>query len=695
MNDAAVRKLAHQAGIEVNWANYAGEQRSVSPDVLRRVLSALDLPCTTKDDVAESRRRLSPSAGLQAIPSLLTANAGQTIRLSGAGTKPLTGRVLLEDGAVQDVAAQSGSAGLEISAIAQPGYHRLLIGDREIVLAVAPARATTIADLAPNTRPWGLAAQVYGLRRKGDGGIGDAAGVARLAREAADRGADALALSPVHALFHADPNHYSPYSPSSRLFLNPLYAAPELVFGTRCINETKAALQLDEVYARLERSDLVDWPAGSAAKYQVLRAVFEWFMTNTSANEKLHADFARFRADGSALLAGHACFEALHAENLRLNPGAHDWHNWPIDLRAPDSPAVAAFAQTHQHEIVYHMFLQWVTDCSFTAAQARARDAGMRIGLIADLAVGMDPAGSHAWSQPNDILRDLMIGAPPDLFSPNGQNWGITTFSPRALSTTGFAPFLATVRAALRNAGGVRIDHIIGLQRLWLVPRGATAAEGAYFNYPLADLLRLLALESYRHKAVVIGEDLGTVPEGFRDKLNQHGIYGMRVLWFERGATRFAAPARWDRTAIAMTSTHDLPTLAGWWRGDDIDVRATHGLLGAEHDAAALHAERAKDRAAIWQAFQAAGAAKGPPPGTDEPQAFVCAAIRFVASTPAALCLLPLEDVLGLTEQPNLPGTIDQHPNWRRRTRRLVGRLLNNIGVIGDLGDRADHEQLR
>ena len=329
MNDAAVRKLAHQAGIEVNWANYAGEQRSVSPDVLRRVLSALDLPCTTKDDVAESRRRLSPSAGLQAIPSLLTANAGQTILLSGAGTKPLTGRVLLEDGAVQDVAAQSGSAGLEISAIAQPGYHRLLIGDREIVLAVAPARATTIADLAPNTRPWGLAAQVYGLRRKGDGGIGDAAGVARLAREAADRGADALALSPVHALFHADPNHYSPYSPSSRLFLNPLYAAPELVFGTRCINETMAALQLDEVYARLERSDLVDWPAGSAAKYRVLRAVFEWFMTNTSANEKLHADFAQFRADGSALLAGHACFEALHAENLRLNPGAHDWHNWP------------------------------------------------------------------------------------------------------------------------------------------------------------------------------------------------------------------------------------------------------------------------------------------------------------------------------------------------------------------------------
>ena len=229
MNDAAVRNLAHQAGIQVNWENYAGEQRSIAPDVLRRVLSALKLPCATKDDVAESRRRLEPPAGLEGLPSLLTATAGQTIPLSGAGTKPLTGRVLLEDGAVTNVAAQLSGARLEIPAITQPGYHRLLIGDREIVLAVAPARATTIGDLAPNSRPWGLAAQVYGLRRRGDGGIGDAAGVARLAKEAADQGADALALSPVHALFQADPHHYGPYSPSSRLFLNPLYAAPESV----------------------------------------------------------------------------------------------------------------------------------------------------------------------------------------------------------------------------------------------------------------------------------------------------------------------------------------------------------------------------------------------------------------------------------------------------------------------------------
>ena len=321
--------------------------------------------------------------------------------------------------------------------------------------------------------------------------------------------------------------------------------------------------------------------------------------------------------------------------------------------------------------------------CSSAGQGARCRHANW---IDLDLAVGMDPAGSHAWSQPNDILRDLVIGAPPDLFSPNGQNWGITSFSPRALMTTGFAPFLATVRTALRNAGGVHVDHIIGLQRLWLVPRGAAAADGAYFNYPLTDLLRLLALESHRHKAVVIGEDLGTVPAGFRDKLKQHGIHGMRVLWFERSSIRFAAPDDGSVTGVAMTSTHDLPTLAGWWRGDDINVRAAHGLLGVGYDVEALHAERAKDRAALWRAFQAAGIVTGLRPSADETQTFVGAAIRFVASTPAALFLLPLEDALGLNEQPNLPGTINQHPNWRRRTHRSVDRLLNNASVIGGLG---------
>ncbi len=256
----------------------------------------------------------------------------------------------------------------------------------------------------------------------------------------------------------------------------------------------------------------------------------------------------------------------------------------------------------------------------------------------------------------------------------SGQQWGITSFSPVALRAGGFAPFLATLRAALRTAGGVRIDHAMGLQRLWLVPDGASPADGAYLNYPLTDMLRLLALESERHRAVVVGEDLGTVPAGFRPALDGHGVYGMRVLWFERDrdGKGFAPPAAWDARAMAMTSTHDLPTLAGWWLGADIALRAAHGVLGRDRNR--VEAERDADRAALWRALTRSGAGKGGLP--EQPEAFVDAALRHVAAADCALCLLPLEDVLGEIEQPNLPGTIDEHPNWRRRAPEPVLRLL-------------------
>jgi 4-alpha-glucanotransferase len=231
------------------------------------------------------------------------------------------------------------------------------------------------------------------------------------------------------------------------------------------------------------------------------------------------------------------------------------------------------------------------------------------------------------------------------------------------------------VRAALRNAGGVRIDHAMGLQRLWVVPDGVSPADGAYLKYPLTEMLRLLALESHRHRAVVVGEDLGTVPEGFRPAFDQHGIHGMRVLWFERDEEGFTAPARWDRGAMAMTSTHDLPTLAGWWQGADIALRAGHGVLGPDQNRADLEAERDTDRAALWQAITRSGAGAGPQP--DQVDRFVDAALRHVASAACALCLLPLEDVLGQVEQPNLPGTIDEHPNWRRRMPQPAADLLD------------------
>jgi len=306
----------------------------------------------------------------------------------------------------------------------------------------------------------------------------------------------------------------------------------------------------------------------------------------------------------------------------------------------------------------------------------------MRIGLIGDLAIGMDPGGSHAWSRQSDILLGLTIGAPPDLLNPMGQDWGLTGFSPRALEDHGFAPFIATLRAGMRHVGGIRVDHAMGLSRLWLVPEGESAANGAYLNYPVTDLLRLLALESVRHNVVVIGEDLGTVPEGFHDMLEQGGVHGMRVLWFERDAQQsFLPPRGWGNSAVAMTSTHDLPTVAGWWKGSDIDVRDQHGRLGDGISAETIKAERDMDRPRLWNAFVREHVSEGPVPSPEETGMVVDAAVRFVAKTEVPLSLIPLEDLMGQEEQPNLPGTVTEHPNWRRRLPFSADSILDEASV--------------
>jgi 4-alpha-glucanotransferase len=276
------------------------------------------------------------------------------------------------------------------------------------------------------------------------------------------------------------------------------------------------------------------------------------------------------------------------------------------------------------------------------------------------------------------------------LFNTNGQNWGITTFSPRALSAGGFAPFIATLRACMRHAGGVRVDHAMGFMRLWVIPQGAKASEGAYLAYPLDDLLRLTALESQRHRAIVIGEDLGTVPAGFRDRLVAAGISGMCVLGFESEKDGFAPPRTWSVEAAAMTSTHDLPTVAGWWSGRDIEVRAQCGFI---KDLEKDQKTRDQDRQSLWKAFRAANGSDGDLPTLDEGAKVTEAAVRFIARTPSRLALLPLEDALALDDQPNLPATIGEQPNWRRRYKGEAEKLLDPPNVHSRLEPLAGRKQ--
>jgi 4-alpha-glucanotransferase len=676
MNDAAVRELAGKAGIAVAWRDFANGRHQVSIAALRRILAALNLPCETADELADSRCRLDAMARRP----LITANVGEPIELPVARTVPSRLRLTCEDGAVVELRPDFGPRGPRLRGIDTPGYHRLELGDGCTTLAVAPSRCHTVAEMASGGRVWGLAAQAYGLRSAGDFGIGDMAGIVALAEQAAALKADVLALSPMHAGFAADPSHFSPYSPSTRLFYNPLYADPRVLFGEARVAKATADAGVAAGAAELEQRDLIDWPRSARAKMSIFRRLFEDFpsadamSTAPTAPAALAADFSQFRATGGTLLENHARFEALHAANISADPAAWSWTHWPARWRDPASEEVTRFAQQHSREVSFHCFLQWIADRSLAAAQRAAKESGMRIGLIADLAVGMSRAGSHAWTSQNDILMGLEIGAPPDLFNPAGQNWGLTAFSPRALSSGGFAPFIETLRACLRHAGGLRVDHAMGLLRLWVIPVGAKPTEGAYLAYPLDDLMRLTALESHRHRAIIIGEDLGTLPAGFRARLAQAGVYGMRVLWFERARGRFTPPQHWSAAAAAMTSTHDLPTVAGWWRGTDIEARAARGLAP---EAAQEKTARREDRRTLWRAFRRAKAAEGEAPPPTEPPRVIDAAVKFIAQAQSDIALLPLEDALGLEQQPNLPGTIDEHPNWRRRYAGPSGALLD------------------
>jgi 4-alpha-glucanotransferase len=448
----------------------------------------------------------------------------------------------------------------------------------------------------------------------------------------------------------ANPGLCSPYSPSHRLLLNPVYADPCGVLGIESGNDAG------------DTAALIDWPSALAGTYAALRAAH----ASVRSRPDVAAALESFRRERGRVLEHHARFELLQALQAASDPALADWRRWPPALQRPDSPETRRITAQHPEEVDFYIFAQWLAERSLAHGQEVCRRTGLRIGLIADLAVGTDPGGSHAWSHRDEMLDGLTVGAPPDLFNADGQDWGLTAFAARGLAGRGYGPWLDLLRATLRHTGGIRIDHILGLKRRWIIPAGAGAGEGVYLNYPFDDLLALAALEGHRHRAVVIGEDLGTVPEGFRDRLAAAGVLGIDVLMFSNDGDGYRPASAWSADAAAMTSTHDLPPLAAWWRGTDLDVQQSLGRLP---DPAAARRERDSQRSALWRVV---GDGEAPEPSAD----FVDAAIAHVARTPAALALVPLEDVLGLEQQPNLPGTLDEHPNWRRRMAADAASLL-------------------
>ncbi len=572
------------------------------------------------------------------------------------------------------------------------GYHRLAISatgagagaTAEIGLVIAPDSCHLPAALQPGARSWGLTAQLYGLRSERDWGIGDFSDLAALCREAGKLGAAAVGINPLHALFAAEPRHFSPYSPSSRVWLDYLYIDVTQVPG---FAEDPAAQALMPAEADLPArgAGLVDYAAVAALKRPVLEALFQRFRARERGGASpLGGAFRAFQQEGGEALAAFATFEALHEHFTRAG-GPFSWHAWPAEMRHPHSAAVAEFARAHAGRVEFFQFLQWQADHQLGAAAAAGRDSGLAIGLYRDLAVGVNPNGADAWADQNLVIPGMAIGAPPDVLSRAGQNWGLAPINPLALRRRGFAPVIAALRANMRHAGILRIDHVMSLQRLYWIPSGAPATAGAYVRYPLRDLLRLVALESRRQGCAVVGEDLGTVPEGFRETMQAACVLSYRVFVFERrGDGSFIPPGEYPPLAAASAATHDLATLKGFWLGLDIAWRHRLGLYPNASAEAVEAAERRRDRHLLLEALAREGllapdrfgaflSADGEPAYGPELGEAIHA---YLARSRSRLMLVQIEDITGEGEQANLPGTTEAHPNWRRRLPSPLEALL-------------------
>ena len=544
----------------------------------------------------------------------------------------------------------------------------------------AGSRCFEPPELAAGARRWGLAVQLYSLRSRANWGMGDFGDLAELASLAAREGADFIGLNPLHAGFSADPESCSPYSPSSRHVLNVLYIAVDAVPDLAACAEARARMAeaaFQEEIGRLRAADFVDHAGVARLKLEILRMLHRSFRSEELAKRTPRARaFEGFRAGRGAVLERHALFEALDAAMRRRHGAGGGWTAWPEEYRDPGSPAVKAFAEGAAEDIEFHAWLQWIAESQLAGVARVARGAGMAIGLYGDYAVGANPGGSETWSDQGAYCQGACIGAPPDRLALKGQDWGLAAPDPQAMAVDGCRRFRLLMQENMRHFGAVRIDHVMALYRLWWVPRGMAASEGGYVHYPAAALFEVVAEESRAAGCMIVGENLGVVPDEVDRAMADFNLYGYKVLFFERQADlRFTAAADWRRDALASVSTHDLPSLRAWWEGSDIGLRARLGMYPEGVDPGELVAGRQQDRELLIEAMAAAGVRPHWPVERFEP-AFAAAVHAFVASTSSALMAVQAEDLLGMTDPVNVPGTSSEYPNWRRKLSGDLAELL-------------------
>lgn len=706
-------ELCNRYGILPGYFDMWGKAYQTSATTQRALLSAMGVPANSDEDIAASlsafdrehwgrplppvvvvREAARPHRIAISLPESSEACAYRwclrhesgreewgeftPARLEQSGRAEVDGQVFVRRVLALDLAVE-------------PGYHHLVVTladdspGAETSFIVAPSCCYEPPAIEDGRRVWGMAAQLYAIRSERNWGVGDFGDLRAMIEFCAQAGAGMLLLNPVHALFPDAPTHASPYSPSSRTWFNTMYLDVEAIAEFGDCPEARARVEHASFRTRLNALravEQVDYHGVAELKSGVLECLYAHFRTHhlAAGTERARA-FRGFQAVHGDALRQHALFEALQAHFRAQDATVWGWPAWPEAYHDPQSGQVAAFLDAHPDRVEYFEYLQWQASMQLDAAGVRSWECGLGVGVMLDLAIGVAEGGAATWMRRELHALGASAGAPPDEINRMGQDWGLPPWIPHRLTASAYAPFIELLRANMRTAGALRIDHVMGLRRLFWVARGLPVAEGAYVQYPVEDLLGILALESQRNCCLVVGEDLGTVPDEVRYALQPARVMSTRLLYFERsGDGRLKSPQDYPRDAMVAVTTHDLPTLAAFWKGSDIDLRERLDLYPAQHVPDRQRALRIADRA---QLTAMSGRHDGPDEGaatefTLTPE-LAAAVYGHLARTPSKLLLVQMEDALGVLEQPNLPGTVaPTYPCWQLKLPQNLEQWAGN-----------------
>jgi 4-alpha-glucanotransferase len=699
-----IEQAARAWGIETDYWDIWGKQHHASSELEEAILRSLGVDLGSKASLHEAMERRSQRQWRSPLaPTIFLVAGGVTevpvsLRGAPAGLKAIL-RIQLEEGgrtetevALDEILATKH---LRLPGDLPLGYHEITLelpGEvaRPSRLIVCPSRAYEPAWLQ-NGRAAGIAISLYGLRSQRNWGCGDTTDLKAFADWVAERtGTSFIALNPLHAIPNRQPYNTSPYLPNSLFYRNPIYLDVEGIPDFAACPRAAALLQSPGVrkeIAALRDAELVEYERVYALKLRFLKLLFEAFLREWRDNTPRAAELKRYIEKEGDLLHRFAVHSTLDQTIHKKCPDIWNWKGWPEQYQDPESAATQAFAKRHWRSVLFYKYTQWQLDLQLAAAQQHAIERGLSIGMYHDLALATDRLGSDLWAYRDFFVSGCRVGAPPDGFSPKGQDWGFPPPNSDRHFEDGYRLFAESIRKNCRHGGALRIDHVMRFFRLYWIPDGMEATVGTYVRDRFEALLSILALESVRNRVIVIGEDLGTVPDEAREVLHRFGILSYRLLYFEQDNNgRFRPPEDYPRDALASATTHDLPTLAGFWLGRDIDARREAGLLPDEGAYQSMRADRAREKQKLLDLVIGLKLVPDwfPRDAAQVPELvgeLHNAIVGFLASTPSKLMVLNQEDLLKQAEQQNLPGSTAEYPNWRRKMKCTVEELWTSAEI--------------